>query len=94
MTDPIKTTLVVVTMAVEDYLNRTGGPFALALQLADRHGGRSIGGGTDLTTGMSELDIEVAAANVPGLVADLDEAGLLWRTSVDRVVFPAPVTND
>ena len=83
MTDLIKTTLVVVKMPAEDYFNRTEGPFALALELADRHGGRSVGGGTDLTTGMSDLDIEVPTANVSGLTDALDAVGLPWRASVD-----------
>lgn len=84
MTDPVKTTLVVVKMPAEDYFNRHEGPFALALELADKHGGRSTGGGTDLTTGMSDLDLEVPTANVSALAAALDAAGLPWRAFDDR----------
>lgn len=76
MTD---TTLVVVKMPAEDYFNRTDGPFAVALEVADRHGGRRTGGGTDLTTGMSDLDIEVPTANVAALIAALDAVGLSCR---------------
>jgi hypothetical protein len=69
-------TLVVVKMPAEDYFNRTEGPYALALELADKHGGRSSGGGTDLTTGMSDLDLEVPTANVEALLEALNAAGL------------------
>jgi hypothetical protein len=69
-------TLVVVKMPAEDYFNRTDGPYALALELADKHGGRSSGGGTDFTTGMSDLDLEVPTANVEALLAALEAAGL------------------
>lgn len=71
-----ETTLVVVKMPAEDYFNRTEGPYALALELADKHGGRSSGGGTDFATGMSDLDIEVPTANADALLAILESAGL------------------
>jgi hypothetical protein len=76
MTDKTSTTLVVVKMPAEDYFTRDSGPFAAACALAIEHGGKRTGGGTDLTTGMSEVDIEVPTANVAALIAALKAAGM------------------
>jgi hypothetical protein len=81
MTDNTATTLVVVKMPAEDYFTRDSGPFAATCALAAEHGGKRTGGGTDLTTGMSDVDIEVPTANLAALCAALEAAGLPYRAS-------------
>jgi hypothetical protein len=76
-----ETTLVVVKMPAEDYFNRDSGPFATATALAYAHGGRRTGGGTNLITGMSDVDIEVPTANLAALTAALTAVGLPYRTT-------------
>lgn len=82
MTENTATTLVVVKMPAEDYFDYENptGPRAVAVKLAEAHGGKRNGGGTDLTTGMSDLDIEVPTANVAALCEALKEVGLPFRT--------------
>lgn len=84
MTDTPATTLVVVKMPAEDYFNRDSGPFTVAAALAAEHGGVRTGGGTDLTTGMSDVDFDVPAANVGALVAALKAVGLRCRTCITQ----------
>lgn len=82
MTDTPATTLVVVKMPAEDYFDHENptGPRAVAVKLASDHGGTRTGGGTDLTTGMSDLDLAVPTANVAALCEALKEVGLPFRT--------------
>lgn len=81
MTETPATTLVIVTMPAEDYFDDDPvGPRAVAVRLAADHGGTSTGGGTDLTTGMSDLDFEVPTAGVAAFCDALTGVGLPYRT--------------
>lgn len=74
------TAFVVVKVPAEEYFARTGG-FAVAVALADEHGARRTGGGTCLTTEVSDIDFDVPTAHLAGLLAALDAAGLPYRAS-------------
>lgn len=79
------TTLVVVTMPVEGYLDYENptSPRSVVVRLSDQFGGKRTGGGTDLTTQppwMSDLDIEVPVANVAAFCEALTGVGLSYRT--------------
>ena len=81
-----KISLVVVKMPAEDYFDHDNpdGPRAVATKLAVEHGGTHTGGGTDVITGMSDLDFDVPADKVAGLLVALAAAGL------PGLVFDAP----
>ena len=75
-------TVNVTGLDPEDYFDSTGDA-ALAIELANRYGGVEGGGGTDLTTGESDMDFEVDIVQAFLLTAALEAHGLKWRVFVD-----------
>lgn len=75
-------TYVLVRMPVEDYLKDDSGPCQAAEALATEFGGVWVGSGTDMTTGMSEIQYRVAPANVVGLLDALRSVGLAGKVLV------------
>lgn len=72
------TTLLVIKVDAEDYYEQTG-QYAQAIELVEKYGGKKVGGGTDLTTGISDIDIEVDIVELLNLTAALDAFELPWR---------------
>lgn len=75
-------TVNVTGLDPEDYYDQTGDA-ALAIELAAKHGGVKSGGGTDFTTGESDMDFEVDIAESFALTAALEASGLKYRVFVD-----------
>jgi hypothetical protein len=66
----------------EDYYDKTGNA-AMAIELAEKNGGTQAGGGTDFTTGYSDIDFEVDVAQVFGFTAALEAFGLIYKVFID-----------
>jgi hypothetical protein len=66
----------------EDYYETTGNA-AMAIELAEKNGGTQTGGGTDFTTGYSDIDFEVDVAQVFGFTAALEAFGLIYKVFID-----------
>lgn len=77
------TTATTVTVNVtqldpEDYYDKTGNA-GLAIELAEKHNAVQAGGGTDFTTGLSDMDFEVDVADMFSFTAALDAFEISWR---------------
>jgi len=70
------TVIVSIAMPVEDYLGRTD-VYKTAEIVAVEHGGRWLGGGTDMTTSMSDISYVMSdEASATALVDALKAVGL------------------
>jgi hypothetical protein len=76
------TSLLVVKVDAEDYYEETG-QYALAIDLVEKYGGHLVGGGTDFTTGVSDIDVEVDVVELINLTAALDAFEVPWRAFTD-----------
>ena len=67
---------VLVLMSAEDYFENSGGSSfrSVVEALAVKHGGRWVGSGTDMTTGVSDVQYDVPKANVAAFVAEISAA--------------------
>lgn len=83
-TAPTTTTVTVnvTQLDPEDYFDQTGNA-GLAIELAEKHNAVQTGGGTDFTTGLSDMDFEIDVVEAFAFTAALDAHGLSWRVFVD-----------